>query len=452
MSKPKYVLREINDLKDMLEQTVALHSENDAFIKKTKDISIGVSYKKYKEDVFGLGTELLKRKINGEKVILLSENRYEWCVAFMGSVCSRGVIVPLSPDISEDMLVSRINEVRGKFVIFSEKYRDIIRKIRKKCPTLEYTIDMDTIIDDDENLSLLRLVEIGSKAISSGENEFAKLEIDKDSTAGIFYGNTLIRDKGVMLSHKNLASAIMGIVSFLPISSDDKVSAFLHFSELSHCVCDFLVINNQGGTIFFSEKNKTINENLCDNNPTLVFLSKDLFIKLYNNIWRGLGDMPNIRKTRLLMFFSNILAKFNIDLRKRLFKDILKSFGKNLNTIVLISQTEKKKRKRDFYTFGIDTIQCYDIVEASSIVFINNKREFIKESIIGIPLPGVKACISSSNNKNAGEITLKGDNIMIGYFDDIKSTKKVLEEGILYTRKSAYRDKSGCFYSLDKKE
>ena len=448
VSKAKYVYREINDLKDMLEQVTALHSESEAFIKKAKDVYVGVSYKKYKGDVFGLGTEFLKRNIKGEKVILLSENRYEWCVTFMATVCSEGIIVPFSPDISENELVSRINNVKGKFIVFSEKYRDVVRNIRKKCPTLEYTIDMDTIIDDDENLSLLRLIELGSKAIGNGETDFAKLEVNREAIAGIFYGNTIIKNKAVMLSHKNLASEIMGIVSSVSITENDKTSAFLSFSEVSHCVADFLAINNQGGTIYFAEKNKNINEVLEENEPTIIFLSDELLNRMYNNMLDFLGNMPRIRKMRLLMFISTILIKFNIDLRKKLFKDILKTFGKNLKSIVLISRNVKSKILKEFYNLGIETIQCYEVIEASGIVMLNNKREFMKAPAIGLPIPGLKASIMASSNKLSGEITLKGNTVMTGYYDDRKATKKVIDENILYTGKNGVRDKSGYFYEI----
>ncbi len=452
MPRPKYVSRKINDLKDMLEQTVALHSGSDAFIKKARDVYVTVSYKKYKEDIFGLGTELLKMNIKGEKVILLGENRYEWCVAFMATTCSEGIIVPISPEISENDLVSRINSVKSKFIIFSEKYRGLIRNIRKKCPTLEYTIDMDAIIDDNENLSLLRLIDLGSKAILNGENTFAKLEINRETIAGIFYGNTIIKGKGVMLSHKNLVAAIMGIVSTIHITDNDRTSAFLSLSNLSYCLFNFLVINNQGGTIYFSEKGKSIQENLKDSNPTMIFLSNNLLNELYKNITDELGGMPGVRKTKALIFISMLLIKLNVDLRKRIFSDILKKFGKNLTSIILVGKSGKNKLLKDFYAFGIDVVQCYDLIEASSAVMINSKKDAKKDNIIGLPIPGLKACIFSHGSKSVGEITLKGDTVMVGYYDDKKATKKVIEEDILYTGINGFRDKNGYFYKIIKND
>lgn len=446
MSKPKYVSRKINDLKDMLEQTVALHSDRDAFVKKTKDAHVGVSYKKYKDDVFGLGTELLKRNIAGERVILLSENRYEWCVCFMASACCEAVIVPLTDEFTTDEIVSKINMVKGKFIIFSEKYREEVKNIRRKCPTLENFIDMDTITDDVENMSLLRLVDLGSKAIQNGENSFSKLEINSNSVAGIFFGDTLIKDKGVMISHKNFASVIMGVVSTLPVNTDDKSVASLHFSDLSQCVCNFLAISNQGGTISFSDSDKSILENLKENNPTIIFPDRKLLSGIYSEAWKSVGSMPYVRKTKILMVISNILLMLNLDLRHKLFKDILKNLGKDLNMIVLIDKKMKSKALKEFFCWGVETAYCYDLLEASSVVMLNNKWEFFKKKFMGKPLPGISAIITKSSNKFVGEITLSGDNIMVGYYNDKKATQKVIRDDILYTGLKGVRDKNGIFY------
>lgn len=446
MSKPKYVARDITDLKDMLEQTVALYSDKEAFVKKAKEVNVGVNYKKFKEDVFSLATELLKKNIDGERVVLLSENRYEWCVSFMGVACSKGIIVPLSTELDVDEIVSKMNVVKAKFVIFSEKYRDLIKNIKKRCPNLEVTIDMDTIIDDADNLSLLRLIELGSKEIQNGNNEVIKMEITSEQPVAVFFEDTLVKDKGVMLSQKNLVSELMGLVSFLPISSEDKLIILEPLSSVYQCVCSFLTLVFQGGTIYFSEKDKEVNDSLKEVNPTVIFISKELMDKIYCGIWNRLGTMPNIRKVKILMFISNILIKFNVDFRRKIFKDILKDFGKNLNLIVVSGKEFLSKVMKDFYSLGINMFEAYKIPEASSIVMINGKKEFIKDNIMGMPLPGIKTCVLNSNGKVFGEITLKSDSVMLGYYDDKKATAKVIKDKILYTGKIGARDKNGCFY------
>ncbi len=451
MSKPRYVARDMKNLKDMLEQTVALYNDKEAFVKKAKDVYVGVNYKKFKEDVFGLGNELMKRGVVHERVVLLSENRYEWCLSFMATVCGNGIAVPLSTDLSDSEIVSKINCVKAKFIVFSERYRYLVKSIKRKCPTLECVIDMDTIIEDVDSLSLLRMIEIGNKDIQNGNSEFVKYEIDSESGAGIFFGDTIVKDKPVLLSHKNFISAITGFVSFLPIVSDDKTVVLQPLSRAFVCIDNFLALISKGATVNFAESGKPVSELLIDSNPSIIFASKELFYDIYKGIWSDLGNMPNIRKTKVLMVISLILTKLNIDLRRRIFKDILKNFGKNLKLIVISGKDFKNRILRDFSIFGLNTVECYEMIEASSVVFVNDKKDFFWDNMLGKPLPGVKTCILNSNGKVPGEISISGDSVMLGYYDDKKATSKVMKNDTLYTEQTGYTDKNGVFYLINRK-
>ena len=415
MSKPRYVTRDMKNLKDMLEQTVALYNDKEAFVKKAKDLYVSVSYKKFKEDVFGLGNELMKKGVAHERVILLSENRYEWCLSFMATVCGNGIVVPLSTDLSDGEIVSKINCVKAKFIVFSEKYRDLVKSIKRKCPTLEYVIDMDTIIEDVDSLSLLRMLEVGNKDIQNGNSEFVKFEVDSESGACIFFEDTIIKDKPVLLSHRNIISTITGEVSYFPVDFNDRTVVLQPLSRSFVCIGNFLALIAQGATLHFAENGKPVRTSLIESNPSIIFVSKELFYDIYREIWLELGNMPAIRKTKISMLVSLILTKLNIDLRHKIFKDILKNFGKDLKLIVVSGRGFKNRILRDFSIFGLNTVECYEMIEASSLIFVNDKKDFVKENMLGKPLPGVKTCILNSNGKVPGEISISGDNVMLGY-------------------------------------
>ena len=157
MTKPKYTSRKINNLKDLLEQSVALYSSENAFIKKTKEGHVGVTYKKYKEDVWGLGTELIKLNIKDELVIIISEPRYEVGVSFMAVSCGGGIALPLPLTLTENEIITKINEVKAKYIVFSEKYRNLVKGIITKCETLKKGIDLDTVLDDEDIFSFLSI-------------------------------------------------------------------------------------------------------------------------------------------------------------------------------------------------------------------------------------------------------------------------------------------------------
>lgn len=440
MTKPEYTTRKINDLKDLLEQSVALYSDKDAFIKKTRDTYVGVTYKKYKEDIFALGTKLLELAIKGERVVLLSEPRYEACVCFMATICSGGIVVPFSLELSEDELISKINQVGAKFIVFSEKYRDVVNKISSKCVTLRLGLDMDAMSDEASNYSFLKLIDLGNKCILTGDNSYAKLEIDNDSDAIILFSDR--NSSGVVLSHKNLASAVMAMASIINVSYEDKSIILSSFDSIIECVNNFLMMNYFGATICFGEEEKGILEVFKELKPSVISFPEKMCDKFYNELWESVGSMPNVRKTKLLMLFCDILRKFNVDIRRKLFKEILKNCGDELSRIIVSVSEVNLDMLRSLNTFGIDTFFGYSEKEASSFITLN-KIGSIRERSIGRPIPELEARINNINDKGVGEIIVKGDMVTKCYYDSKKLTQDIIKDGWLRTGVIGYQDKNG---------
>lgn len=449
MTKPEYSTRNINDLKDLLEQSVALYSDRDAFIKKTRDTYVGVTYKKFKEDIFSLGTKLLELSIKGERVILLTEPRYEACVTFLAVACSGGMIVPLSLNFEEDELVDKINQVGARFIVFSKKYKTSVNNIFTKCKTLKYGIDLDAMSDDTNSYSFLKLIDLGNKCILNGDNSFAKLELDNKDIATILFSNR--NSLGVMLSHNNLVSSIMAISSIFPMEDDDRSIILSSFDSVIECVNNFLMMIYFGATVCFNEDDKKILSVLEELKPSVITFSDELFEKFYNDLWQSIGNMPEMRKTKLLMFLANILRKFNIDIRRKLFGNILKNCGENLSRIIVFTSNPNLELFKSLNTFGIDVFFGYGQVETSSFISLN-KIGSIKEKSIGRPIPELKLSINNTNERGVGEIILKGDMVTFGYYNNKKLTNDIIKDGFLRTGVIGYQDKNGYIVLTGKKK
>ena len=448
MTKPKYTSRKINNLKDLLEHSVALYSGENAFIKKTKEGHVGVTYKKYKEDVWGLGTELLKLNIKAEKVIIISEPRYEVGVSFMAIACGGGIALPLPLTLTENEIITKVNEVKAKYIVFSEKYRNLVKGIITKCETLEKGIDLDTVLEDEYNFSFLKLVEAGNKNIQNGDNSYAKLVIDSESIAGLFISSKM--EKIVMLSHKNFSASLMGIVSIFPIDESEKSINLTPFSNPYEVIYNFLMILYMGGTVCFYEEDKKVIDLLKEFHPTLITFSPQEFDEFYNELWESVGNMPNIRKIKLFMIISEILRKFNIDIRRKLFKDIFEKIGENLNKIIVCNGNSRAEKLKEINMLGIKSFYGYLVCEATGIVTLN-KVDNLKEKSIGIPLPEVKMTVNNTNG-GIGEIILKGNFVMSGYYNDKKETFRVIKDGWLHTGDMGYRDNQGSFILTGRKK
>lgn len=449
MTKPEYSTRSINDLKDLLEQSVALYSDRDAFIKKTRDTYVGVSYKKFKEDIFSLGTKLLELSIKGERVILITEPRYEACVTFMAVACSGGMIVPVSINLEENELIEKINQVGAKFIVFSEKYKTTINNIFTKCKTLEYGIDLDSMSDDTNSYSFLKLIDLGSKCILNGDNSFVKLELDNKDIAAVLFSDR--NSCGVMLSHNNFVASIMAISSIFPMEDDDRSIILSSFDSITECVNNFLMMIYFGATVCFDEEDKKLLDVLKELKPTVITFSDNLFQKFYNDLWQSIGNMPEMRKTKLLMFFSGILRKFNIDIRKKLFENILKNCGENLSRVIIFTNNPNMELFKSLNSFGIDVFYGYGQVESSSFISLN-KVGSIKEKSIGRPIPELKISINNTNERGAGEIIVKGDMVTSGYYNNKKLTNDIIKDGSLRTGVIGYQDKNGYIVLTGKKK
>ena len=127
MTKAFFSSRIIHNLKDMLDQTVALHSDKIAFmLRDEKGYNKEVTFRQYKEDVYRLGTGLAELGIGQEHVAVIGENRYEWCITYMAVTCGGGVIIPLDKELPKVELANLLKRSHSKGIIFSGKYRELL--------------------------------------------------------------------------------------------------------------------------------------------------------------------------------------------------------------------------------------------------------------------------------------------------------------------------------------
>ena len=187
MTKPLYKVRKINDLKELLDQCTALYSDEMAFMSKVDDKYVGTTYKKYKEDVYALGTMLSELGMKNEHIAVIGENRYEWCVTYMAVTCGGGVIVPLDKELPKAEIENLLNRSKAKVIVFSKKYREYVREFMQKNSNLTVAIDMDSKIKEEGIYSFSELIKQGIKAIEAGNNEYGKTKIESNSLAGIFF-------------------------------------------------------------------------------------------------------------------------------------------------------------------------------------------------------------------------------------------------------------------------
>ena len=415
------------------------YSKNVAFKYKQKGKIIEITYKKFVEDIRALGTAILNLGV--EKIAIIGNNRYEWCVSYMATTTSGKVIVPLDKALTEGEIIKLIKRSGAQAVIFDEKYQDAI----EKCD-LEYKICFDELIKD----GIVRYRDLlgqGYDLLKRGVDTYDKVTINNDEMSVLlFTSGTTNEPKGVKLSQYNLCAQISVLWKHQPIYQDDTLLSFLPIHHTFESTITFLYGTYCGATIAFCEGLKYIAQNLKDYKVT-VFVAVPLVLEtMYKKIQKGIADSGKKDAVDKLKKVSNTLLKMHIDVRKKLFKPVLKQFDEYLRVVLYGAAPMDKDTILGYNELGIELTQGYGLTESSPVIATETEK-LKRPGSIGIPLPNVKVKIKDPNEEGIGELLAQGPNIMLGYYENEEATKKAIDnEGWLHTGDFAYIDKDGFIF------
>lgn len=448
-----------DNLRDMINKTTEKFSDKTAFIVKTKNenkISYrDVTFKEYKEDVNALGTALISLGLKNARVVVISPNRYEWCVTYMAVVNGVGVIVPLDRSLPGNEMQGMLERSQADAIIFDKKYKETIRELKNNCETIN--IKNYICMDDEEDgefLSYSKLLEKGREMIKEKSKDAetylnAEIDIDKMSIL-LFTSGTTSLSKAVMLTHRNLIEQIPALRAILDAWPGDVSLSFL---PLHHTFGSLGVwyIYVSGATTVFCDGLKHIQENLKEYGVTVLVTVPLLIENMYKKIMKTLekeGKIETVNKGRKI---ANGLEKIHINVRRKLFKDIIDALGGKLRIFVVGAAALDKEISKAFNEFGILVCQGYGLTETSPVVAAEPDK-YIKYGSVGFPLRNLQVEIDEPNEEGIGEIKVKGPSVMLGYYGMPKETANVLKNGWFYTGDLGYFDKQGYLYITGRKK
>jgi long-chain acyl-CoA synthetase len=454
-SKPIRKVREIRDLKDMLEQSVKLFGERDAFWIKTKNGNYeGVTYKDFKNEVDALGTALIDMGLKDKFIAVIGENRYEWCLSYLAVVNGTGIVVPLDRELPLSEIENLLMRSNASAIIFSGKHEKDMRHVAATLPSIKYFINMDAEEDNSWFLSLKKLVEKGTALLKQGNRSFLDAPVYPSAfNILIFTSGTTDRAKGVMLSHKNIVTNIMSVCSVLYIDENDSTLCILPLHHTYACTTSFLLMLYNGCRISFIEGLKHIAKNLKETGPTILMAVPLILESMYNKIWDAINkEKGKALKVKTVIFISNALYRvLGIDIKKKLFKQIHDNIGGNVRLVISGAAAIDPAVSKGFRAFGITLRQGYGLTECSPIVTVNQMDKFRDDSI-GLPLPCNEVMIYKPDKEGVGELMVKGDNVMLGYFNDKLATEKVLKDGWFFTGDLGRMTREGFFSITGRKK
>ena len=448
-----YDAEKFDTIRDYINSAIKKYPNNNAFIiknKNGKEISYtNVTYTMFGNDLKAFGTSLINRGLEGKKIAIIGKNRYEWILSFVATLCGVGITVPLDKGLPSQEIELSLKRAKVDAVIFEDEYSEIMKDIQKDTNIKEF-ICMNSNCNKTF-ITIYDLIEEGKKLLEEGDIRFENHKIEPDNIASIiFTSGTTSMSKAVMLSNKNIASNIYNINCIEKIYDTDVNMLFLPLHHTFGSTILLLALTD-GVTNVFCDGLRYIQSNLKEYKVSIFVCVPLLLEAMYKKIYTEVEKQGKTKILQLANKISHALLKIGIDIRRKVFKQILDNLGGNIRFVISGASAIDRNVAKGFHDFGILTVQGYGLTETSPVLTAENEKS-IKFGSVGLPLPEVEVKINEPNEEGIGEIIAKGPNIMLGYYEMEEETSKVLKDGWFYTGDLGYIDKDGFLFITGRKK
>ena len=415
--------------KELLKFCVSMYEDKEAFAYQNKKQDISISFTKFYDQVNAFGTYLFNEGYNGNHIAVFGENSYEWILTHFAVTCGGNVIVPIDKELDADSIAELLTDSESKMLVYSNTYADIAEQLQEKMPDITY-INMKDIPS---------CIEKGQALIDNGYTDYLDAVVNKDDLASVVYtSGTTGKSKGVMLTHNNFCSCMYGACCNVLLTGPSLLVLPLHHTF--GLVASVFAVMFYGHSIYINKSLKKLPDDFKKCKPQHLFAVPLIVETLYKNIWATAKKQGKDKALKMLIKVSNAFLKCKIDLRKRLFKSVISAFGGNIDLIVSGGAPIDQKYIKAFKSFGITILNGYGITECGPIVAVN-RNKFNLVGSVGLPL-----CCNEVRIAEDGEVLVKGDNVMLGYYHNETENEKVFVDGWFRTGDIGKFDEYGALH------
>lgn len=452
-----YKPRIVKNYRDMIEYSVKNYAEKVAYkYKKNGDLKhveyVEKTYEQVGKDIKAFATELLNKGLEHQKIVLIGNNRYEWCVTYLAVTSGNMIIVPLDKALPDNEIENLVTRSEAEVAIFDKKYIDVMKKLKKDINVnLKMLICMDNI-KDNEVEKFSQLLQKGEELLKNGDNRYEKIEVNPDKISiMLFTSGTTNLPKAVMLSQKNVCANLSDFASWVKLYPTDTLLSFLPIHHTFECTVTFLYGFYSGCTVAFCDGLKYIQKNLAEYKVS-VFVAVPLVLEtMYKKIQKAIHDQGKDKLINRMIKISNGLLKCKIDLRKVIFKQILDNLGGNIRLVLYGSAPMDKETIVGFNNFGIALVQGYGLTETSPVIAAESDKEK-RAGSVGLALPSLNVKIDRPDENGEGEILVKGPSVMMGYYHNEEENQKAFVDGWFRTGDYGYITEDGFIYVTGRKK
>ncbi len=466
----------------LFEESVSRYSKNILMWEKVKHEYQGSSYQEIKSQVYNFAAGLQNYGIKkGDRIGLICEGRNLWVISELGILYTGAINIPISTKIDElNDLKFRLAHSGCRMVVVSALQANKIRKIKNDLPDLEKIILLDhmEIIESDE-IYVEELMRAGQEFLTHSSNKFESRwqSISENDYANICYTSGTTADpKGIILTHRNYTANVEQSSKLLPIPEYYSSLLILPWDHAFAHTAGIYTLMKNGASLASVQLGKTPMEtlknvpvNIKEIRPTFLLSVPALAKNLRKNIEKGIREKgPKIEKLfdKALKTaykynaegwnrgkgINKLLKPMVIFYDKLIFSKIRNNFGGRLEFFIGGGALLDLELQRFFYAIGIPMFQGYGLTEAAPVISANvpKKHKLGSSGAIVVDLK-IKICDADGSELpigEKGEIVVKGENVMAGYWKNDLATKEAIKDGWLFTGDMGYLDKDGFLYVL----
>ena len=416
-----------------------------------------LTWKQVRNNICLFSEHLAKNLSKGDRCVLLSENRPEWLIADIAIMNAGGVTVPLFTTYSEKDYEYIINDCKPKICIISNNIQ--FKKIEKFLSNETKVISIENFNQKIESIETI-LEKNPKKKISNIFENYNDKILRKDLACIIYTSGTTGNPKGVMLSHGGILSNCEGAQEILDTLVKNEKPVFLTWLPLSHSyehTVQYVQIS-LGAKIYYAESLEKLIPNMAVAQPTIMTAVPRFYQNLFSKISLSFSKQTGLKKklieSTIFLGTKNLNGK-KLDFKEKIVnflceklvrKKIKKQFGGKLKAFVSGGGALDQKIGEFLNSIGLPTLQGYGLTETSPVVSCNIPGK-IKIETVGPPFKTNQVMIAED-----GEILVKGENVMLGYWNMKKETEDIIKDGWLHTGDIGELTRDGNLRITDRKK
>jgi len=436
------------DLLELFDSAVHAHRHRVAFRRVEDEREERFTYGEVHRWAARVGSFLLRSGVKpGDRVLLISENRPEWPIAYFGILRAGATVVPVDPASSESEVVNIVRRSQARVLLLSEDAAQDLAGLWRTLAGQSLEASLATLAQAME----------GDPAQPGRVGAVRKAAAPDDVASLIFTSGTTGTPKGVMLTHRNFASLVPKLAASFDFGVGDGLLSVLPLHHTFEFSAGLLTPFSRGAEVTYLDELTTdrLGEVLESGHVTAMIGVPALWTLFHRKVTQELATKPAIveQAVKALMSAHGTLRnRRNVNLGKLLFWPVHRKFGGRIKFLVSGGSALPDDVHKAFHDLGFDLAEGYGLTEASPVLSVQAPGNKRVPGSVGKALPGIELRIDAPDGEGIGEVCARGPNVMAGYFADREATEATLIDGWLHTGDLGRLDAEGQLYLVGRKK